>query len=143
MCSPYPWRPEARRRVATRLAERPRRRCFSARRISVVIRLLPQWKFVAWRANSIDPPSNEFDTQVPEKALSFSPIWAHLGPKNAIFVVFAAHRKGSDADLDPGAGLSPRRVVPGHGGPRLWSEARCQRGREGNTSTVCASRTAR
>jgi hypothetical protein len=41
--------------------------------------LLQQSKFVAWRPNSIDPPSNEFDTQAPEKALSFPPIWAHLG----------------------------------------------------------------
>src|SRR6516162_8905654 len=74
--------------------------CFSGRRISVVIRLLPRWKFVDRRHNSIDQPSNEFDMQGPEKALSFPPsgsIWV----RTTIFVVFAAHRKSPNAELGP------------------------------------------
>jgi hypothetical protein len=80
MSSPFPWRPEARQRVAWHRRSvghgQPIRRrgarafpVFSGRRISVDIRLLQRRKFVDRAKNSVDRPSNEFDTQVLELSL--------------------------------------------------------------------------
>jgi hypothetical protein len=66
------------------------------RQNSIAFRLLPHLKFVDILKNSVDPLSNEFDSQVIVISFYFVTIDTLLTPENAIFAVFG-RRKGAPA----------------------------------------------